>query len=100
MKEVYSRLALRLAWRELSAREQWRHLATPRSDGPRDELDDTFEQWERNALAALFKLESQDGCPSAKSSSISRRRCLVRAGPPAQPRQRRFARRVCQPLCS
>ena len=38
-------------------REQWQRLAEVVDD--RNELDDTFEQWERNALAALYKLESQ-----------------------------------------
>jgi len=38
-------------------REQWQRLTEVVDD--RSELDDTFEQWERNALAALYKLESQ-----------------------------------------
>jgi hypothetical protein len=38
-------------------REQWQRLTEVVDD--RNELDDTFEQWERNALAALYKLESQ-----------------------------------------
>ena len=49
-----------LAW---FTREQWQHLAQVVDD--RNELDDTFEQWERNALAALYKLESQ-GHPVCK----------------------------------
>jgi hypothetical protein len=43
-----------LAW---FTREQWQRLTEVVDD--RNELDDTFEQWERNALAALYKLESQ-----------------------------------------
>ncbi len=38
-------------------REQWQRLTKVVDD--RNELDDSFEQWERNALAALYKLESQ-----------------------------------------
>jgi hypothetical protein len=38
-------------------REQWQRF-TEVVDDP-DELDDTFEQWERGALAALYKLESR-----------------------------------------
>jgi hypothetical protein len=38
-------------------REQWLRLTEVVDD--RNELDDTFEQWERNALATLYKLESQ-----------------------------------------
>jgi hypothetical protein len=43
-----------LAW---FTRDQWLHLTQVVDN--RNELDDTFEQWERNALAALYKLESQ-----------------------------------------
>lgn len=38
-------------------REQWQRLTEVADD--RNELDDTFEQWERNALAMLYQLESQ-----------------------------------------
>ena len=38
-------------------RVQWQRLTEVVDD--RNELDVTFEQWERNALAALYKLESQ-----------------------------------------
>lgn len=38
-------------------REQWQRLTEVVDD--RNELDDTFEQWERNALAALYQLESR-----------------------------------------
>lgn len=38
-------------------REQWHRLTEVVDD--RSELDDTFEQWERNALTALCQLESQ-----------------------------------------
>ena len=43
-----------IAW---FSRDQWQRLSELVDD--RDELDDTFEQWERNALAALYRLESQ-----------------------------------------
>lgn len=38
-------------------RDQWQRLTEVVDD--RNELDDSFEQWERHALAALYKLESQ-----------------------------------------
>jgi hypothetical protein len=47
-------LQVGLAW---FTQEQWQRLTEVVDD--RNELDDTFEQWERNALAALYKLESQ-----------------------------------------
>jgi hypothetical protein len=47
-------LAIGLAWFN---REQWLHLSEVVAE--RSELDDTFEQWERNAMAALYALESQ-----------------------------------------
>ncbi|MGH8236387.1 MAG: hypothetical protein ACREXP_05115 [Steroidobacteraceae bacterium] len=43
-----------IAW---FTREQWQRLTEVVDD--RNELDGTFEQWERNALAALYKLNSQ-----------------------------------------
>jgi hypothetical protein len=44
-------------------RAQWQRLTEVVDD--RNELDATFELWERNALAALYKLESQ-GCSVRK----------------------------------
>jgi hypothetical protein len=38
-------------------REQWERLTEITDD--RNELDETFEQWERNALSALYTLHSQ-----------------------------------------
>jgi hypothetical protein len=38
-------------------RDQWQRLTEVVDD--RNELDDTFEQWERNALTALYTLESR-----------------------------------------
>lgn len=38
-------------------RVQWQRLTEVVDD--RNELDATFEEWERSALAALYKLESQ-----------------------------------------
>lgn len=38
-------------------REQWQRLTEVVDD--RNELDDTFEQWERNALTTLHDLESR-----------------------------------------
>jgi hypothetical protein len=37
--------------------EQWQRLTEVADD--RSKLDDTFEQWERNALAMLYQLQSQ-----------------------------------------
>jgi hypothetical protein len=38
-------------------REQWQRLTEIADD--RNELDETFEQWERNALSALYTLHSR-----------------------------------------
>ena len=43
-----------IAW---FTREQWQRLTEIADD--RNELDETFEQWERNALSALYTLHSQ-----------------------------------------
>jgi hypothetical protein len=51
---VSAGLQVGFAW---FTRQQWQRLTEVVDD--RNELDDTFEQWERNALTALYKLESQ-----------------------------------------
>lgn len=51
---VQDGLQVGLAW---FTREQWQRLAEVTDD--RSALDDTFEQWERNALATLHRLRSQ-----------------------------------------
>ena len=53
-KRTPDRMVVGFAWFD---RDQWRRLTEVAED--RSALDDTFEQWERNALDALRKLESQ-----------------------------------------
>lgn len=51
-------------------REQWQGLTEVVDD--RNELDDPFEQWERNALTALYKSGSASTLPPGR-----RRGCPV-----------------------